>query len=59
MARGNGADEQRRAKPHDLVELETSDYLDRLGFDIPEASVDHIFREPDSVRRAPEASRER
>ncbi|MDQ3573093.1 MAG: phospholipase [Actinomycetota bacterium] len=56
---GNGAGQRRRAKPHDLVELETSGYLDRLGFDIPDASVDRIFREPDSVRQAYEGSKQR
>ena len=41
-----------RPKPHDMVELETSGLLDRLGYKVRDASYDQIFREPDSVRRA-------
>ena len=41
-----------RPKPHDLVELETSGLLDRLGYEVRDATYDQIFREPDSVRRA-------
>ncbi|MDQ3758360.1 MAG: twin-arginine translocation signal domain-containing protein, partial [Actinomycetota bacterium] len=41
-----------RAKPHDLVELETSGLLDRLGYEIPSASLDQIFRYPDTVKQA-------
>jgi phospholipase C len=44
-----------RAKPHDLMELETSGYLDRLGYEVPDATLEQIFRYPDSVRRAIEA----
>ena len=45
-----------RPKPHDLVLMETTGYLERLGYEVPEASYDQIFREPDSVRRALEGS---
>jgi phospholipase C len=55
---GNGAGEQQRAKQHDLVDLETSGLLDRLGYEIPDASPDQIFREPDSVRKAYEGSKQ-
>jgi phospholipase C len=41
-----------RPKPHDLVALETSGYLDRLGYEVKPASYDQIFREPDSVKKA-------
>ena len=41
-----------RAKPHDLVRLETSGYLKRLGYEVPDATFDRIFREPDGVAKA-------
>ena len=47
--------QQQRPKPHDLNDLETSGYLDRLGYEVPDASLEQIFRYPDSVRRALEA----
>jgi len=40
-----------RAKPHDLVELQTSGLLDRLGYDVPNATLDQIFRYPDTVKK--------
>jgi phospholipase C len=42
----------RRPKEHDLVSLETSGYLDMLGFDVPPATYESVFRNPDTVRRA-------
>ena len=42
----------RRPKEHDLVSLETSGYLDMLGFDVPPPTYESIYREPDKVRRA-------
>ena len=41
-----------REKEHDLVELETSGYLDRIGFEVQPPSRDRLFREPDRVREA-------
>ncbi len=41
-----------RPKEHDLVQLETSGWLDKLGYEVKPASYDQIFREPDSVKRA-------
>jgi hypothetical protein len=32
--------------------LESSGYLKRLGYEVPEARYDRIFREPDSVLKA-------
>ena len=49
-------DRLRRAKPHDLVELESSGYLDRLGYDAKRPTYQRIFRNPDSFRRALRAS---
>ena len=47
--RGSQASE---SSPHDMTLLESSGYLDRLGFDAPTASFDRIFRDPDRVERA-------
>ena len=58
-SRATAPAQQQRAQPHDLMTMETSGYLDRLGFEIPDASPDQIFREPDSVRRAYEGSKQR
>jgi phospholipase C len=46
---GGGA---QRQKEHDLVDLETSGYLDRLGYEVQEPSFERLFREPDRVRQA-------
>ncbi len=35
-----------------MVELETSGWLDRLGYEVQPATYDRIYREPDRVRRA-------
>jgi phospholipase C len=45
-----------RAKEHDLVELVTSGYLDRLGFDYRPADLATGFRAPDTIRRGLAAS---
>ncbi len=45
---GGGA----RPKEHDLVQLETSGLLDRLGYEVPKVTYDSLFRYPDRVRRA-------
>ena len=41
-ARAAASDEPAPSRPkeHDLVGLETSGYLDRLGFDVPEATYE-------------------
>ena len=41
-----------RPNPHDLTQLETSGYLDSLGFEVPNATLDQIFRYPDKVKKA-------
>jgi hypothetical protein len=35
-----------------MVSLETSGYLDSIGFDVKPPTYSAIFRNPDSVRRA-------
>jgi phospholipase C len=46
-----------RPKEHDLVKLETSGLLDRLGYEPQQPTYDSLFRFPDAVRRAFESSR--
>ena len=41
-----------RVTEHDIVQLETSGYLERLGFDVPPATYDSLYRQPDKGRRA-------
>ena len=41
-----------RPKEHDIVDLETSGYLDRLGYEVKPATFASLFRNPDSVRIA-------
>jgi phospholipase C len=41
-----------RAHEHDLLDLVTSGYLDRLGFDYKPASPDSTFREPSKLLQA-------
>jgi phospholipase C len=41
-----------RAKEHDLMDLVTSGYLDRLGFEYRPARPEDLFREPHKVRAA-------
>ena len=48
----SGGRQLQRPKPHDMAELESSGLLDALGYDVPNASFDQIFRAPDTVRRA-------
>jgi phospholipase C len=42
----------RAAKPHDFTRLESTGYLERVGFEAAAPSLDRIFREPDRVRAA-------
>jgi phospholipase C len=49
---GNAA----RPKEHDLVKLQTSGLLDRLGYEVPQVTYDSLFRYPDRVRKAFENS---
>lgn len=42
----------RRPKQHDLVRLQTSGLLDRLGYEVEPAKPEDIFREPDSIAKA-------
>ena len=35
-----------------MIELQTSGYLDRLGYEVPDATLEQIFRYPDTVRKA-------
>jgi phospholipase C len=41
-----------RPKEHDLVGLETSGLLDRLGYEVRAPSFERLFRYPDKVRKA-------
>jgi phospholipase C len=41
-----------RRKPHDLTDLETSGFLDRLGYEVKPPTYSRIFRNPDSFRSA-------
>ncbi len=41
-----------RPKQHDLVGLETSGLLERLGYEVPKVTYDSLFRYPDRIRRA-------
>ncbi len=53
-ADGDGA--QTRAKDHDMLDLVTSGYLDRLGFDFKPSDPSTTFREPSKVGQAYAAS---
>ena len=44
--------ERAATKPHGMVELETSGWLERLGYVPERATIDSIFRNPDAIRRA-------
>jgi phospholipase C len=41
-----------RPNAHDITKLETSGYLDRLGYEVEDAGFDQIFRNPDSISQA-------
>ncbi|MFL5869989.1 MAG: hypothetical protein ACJ75R_02850, partial [Solirubrobacterales bacterium] len=45
-----------RPKEHDLVKLESSGLLDRLGYEPQRPTYDSLFRYPDAVRKAFESS---
>jgi phospholipase C len=49
---GEKAAAAKRPKEHDMVQLETSGYLERLGYEVKPATFDRIFRAPDRMRRA-------
>jgi phospholipase C len=53
---GNADGPATRAKDHDVVDMLTSGYLDRLGFDFQPATVESTFREPSKVAQAHAAS---
>jgi phospholipase C len=41
-----------RTKPHDLASLETSGFLERMGYQVQEPTYARLFRNPDSFKRA-------
>jgi hypothetical protein len=41
-----------RPEEHDLVRLETSGLLDRLGYEVQPVTYETLFRQPDSVKKA-------
>ncbi len=41
-----------RPASHDLERLETSGYLDSLGYEVTSATADRVFRSPDSFRKS-------
>ncbi len=45
-----GRRQRARPKEHDLVALETSGLLDRLGYEVPKLTYDSLFRYPGSRR---------
>jgi phospholipase C len=47
-----GADAPAREKDHDLMELQTSGFLERVGYDYVPPTADRIFSEPDKLRQA-------
>jgi phospholipase C len=51
-ADGGAGEPPPRPKPHDLTLLESTGYLERLGFRVPEATYESVYRNPDSFRRA-------
>ena len=46
-----------RAKPHDLAKLESSGYLERLGYEVQPSTYGTVFSSPDSVKKALEGSK--
>lgn len=53
---GNADGSAERAKDHDVVDLVTSGYLDRLGFTYTPATAASTFREPSKLMQAHAAS---
>ena len=47
-----GAREQTAPAPHGMIELQTSGWLDRLGYEVEPATLERVFRDPDRIRRA-------
>jgi phospholipase C len=52
VACASGGDASLRAKDHDMLELVTSGYLERLGFDYKPSTAESTFREPSKLRQA-------
>jgi phospholipase C len=52
QACATGGSTQARSKEHDMVDLATSGWLDRLGFDYRPMTPASAFRDPDSVVKA-------
>ena len=46
-----------RPEEHDLVRLETSGLLDRLGYEVQPVTYETLFRQPDSVKKAFDSTR--
>jgi phospholipase C len=46
-----GGSAQARASEHDLVDMETSGYLDRLGFQVRRGDMSMGFRQPDTITK--------
>jgi hypothetical protein len=51
-----GADAPQREKEHDLMDLQTSGYLDSIGYEYVPPTPERLFQNPDSYRRAYRAS---
>jgi phospholipase C len=51
-ATGSSDGSAQRAKDHDLMDLATSGYLDRLGFDYRAARPEDLYRSPHAVKAA-------
>lgn len=49
---GRAARRVERPKPHDMERLQSSGYLDRLGYEVPDATLEQIFQYPDTIRKA-------
>jgi phospholipase C len=52
VACASGGDASQRAKDHDMVDLVTSGYLERLGFDYKPSTPESTFREPSKLAQA-------
>ena len=52
VACASGGDAAMRAKDHDMLDLVTSGYLERLGFDYKPSTPESTFREPSKLRQA-------
>ena len=43
-----------RAKPHDLAALQTSGWLEQLGYEVETPTLERIFRHPDTIKKGVE-----